>query len=70
MFLFDFFFIFLCFYCRLIVACDSSLVFILTIKATILLQSDREVTSNSYSSICFIRPKILGILSILGLSLV
>ena len=36
---------------------------------TTLLQLDREVTSNSCSSVYFIRSEILGIIDILGLSL-
>ena len=40
------------------------------IQTTVLFQSEKEVTSNSYSLVCFIIPEILGILCILELSLV
>ena len=50
--------------------CGCLLVFVWAIQMAVLLQSDREVTLNPYSSVCFIKPEILGILDILGLSIV
>ena len=40
------------------------------IQTVVLFESEREVTSNSCSLVCFIIPGILGILGILELSLV
>ena len=47
-----------------------SISFCMGIQIAVLLQSNKEVTSNPYSSVYFIRLGILGILGIFGLSLV
>ena len=62
------------FFChRLVAVCGClllcSLVFVWAIQTATVLQSNREVTSNPYLLVCFIRPRILGILGILGLFL-
>ena len=41
--------------------------FLWVIKTITLFRSNKEVTSNPYSSVCFIRPGILCVIGILGL---
>ena len=55
-------------YCDMWLLLVCSLVFMRMIQIVTLLRSDKKITLNLYSSICFIRPKILCILGILGLS--
>ena len=65
----SFHFIFFCFFCffhQLVAVYGCSLVFVWTIQTTVLFRSDKEVILNPYSSVYFIKPRILDILSILG----
>ena len=58
---------FLCLFRRLVVACGYSLVFVWMIRTSTLFRSDKEVITNLYSLVRYIRSEILSILNILGL---